>query len=91
MGEFNVKYREKMNNILDHQLRKKLLQAVDFNYIQDSIENLPFAEPYLCQLKTIDGIMGLISDIQLNRSVGSYYIINSMKVVNLLLSLYPKK
>lgn len=79
-AQFNLKYRSKVNNILEPELRFKMMKKLGDGdlVIQDSIEQFPPVNPYIQKLKQIEGIEGLISDIQINREVGQLAIYSEM-------------
>ena len=93
-GQFNLDYRKKINSILEPELRVKILKNLaDGGSIKNDLNvQFPPIEKYLPKLKSIQGIEGLISDIQINRQVGYYEIYTNLELgIDTIISLLKKE
>ncbi len=81
-GSFNLDFRKKTNDVLEPALRFRImdnsLQGKDT--IADTTLQFPQIKTYLDELNKIQGIQGLISDIQLNRNVGHNEVYYYMEI-----------
>ncbi|GAA4314402.1 hypothetical protein GCM10023115_28480 [Pontixanthobacter gangjinensis] len=69
-GTFNFQFRKKVNGVLEHEMRTKVLQYTGDTVVGNNNLELPAIDPYLEKMKKIEGLEGLISDIHINRDFG---------------------
>ena len=81
-GLFNLDFRNKTNGILEPSLRFRImdLTLTGKDTIIDTTEQFPSFKTYLDELKKIQGLQGLISDIQINRNVGHKEVFSKMEI-----------
>ena len=70
-GSFHLRFRAAVNNILDDDLRKEILQGLGSRGIIRRIDRRVDVSPYIDRLRGIGGIEGLIRDIWINRTVAA--------------------
>lgn len=68
-GSFHLRFRAAVNDILDDDLRKEILQGLGSRGIIRRIDRHVDISPYIDRLRSIEGIEGLIRDIWINRTV----------------------
>jgi len=72
-GEFNLRYRQVVNNILEDDLRVKILAGTGQLDIEKPLDHPVDTHPYIEKLSQIPRIQGQIRDIWINREVGEQH------------------
>lgn len=67
---FHLEYRKKTNELINWQLRNEIIRQNIDTAGTTNYKKFPGIEKYISQLKDIDGVEGLIGDIEINREVG---------------------
>ncbi|MDX1625312.1 MAG: hypothetical protein R3323_02255, partial [Wenzhouxiangellaceae bacterium] len=68
-GSFHLSFRAAVNDVLDDDLRREVVQGLGSDGIIGRIDRRVDISPYIDRLRAIDGIEGLIRDIWINRRV----------------------
>lgn len=71
-GDFHLSYRNKVNEIMDHNLRQSIFIQIITG--ENDRKATAVAQPYILKLTSIPGVMGILSDIRMNRysSINAY-------------------
>lgn len=89
---FHLEYRKKTNALINWKLRKQIVSQNIDTVGESNYKAFPNVDLYIDKLKSIEGVEGLIGDIEINREVGKKEVHLPMKgdVMGILSQLYEE-